>query len=139
MGLSQETRPGGRPEVAWNRQRPGRAREPRGNGRAGVRIRALERPAGGSAAIVWYSWTPVSEQGRIIDMSGKQLAIVGGKHFAALGPDLDSWPVQGTEWAIKGEGNTLVTIGVLDRATKKLVKIELPRCPLRLALRHSGS
>jgi hypothetical protein len=132
--------------------------------------------------IVWYSWTPVSEQGRIVDMSGKQLAIVGGKHFAVLGPDLDSWLVQGTEWAIKGEGNTLVTvdvrdprvtstydlsdllaqprppkdsdtgildvlavagtakrliivtgenpvtIGVLDRATGKLAKIEPPRC-----------
>jgi hypothetical protein len=141
--------------------------------------------------IVWYSWTPVSEQGRIIDLSGKQLAIVGGKHFAVLGPDLDSWLVQGTEWAIKGEGNTLVTvdvqhprvtstydlsdllaqprppkdsetgildvlavagtakrliivtaenpvtIGVLDRATGKLVKIEPPRCPQRLALGHS--
>jgi hypothetical protein len=146
-----------------------------------------------SRMIVWYSWTPVSEQGRIFDMSGKQLAIVGGKGFAALGPDLDSWLVQGTEWAIKGEGNTLVTvdvqdprvtstydlsdllaqprppkdsdtgildvlavagtakrliivtdenpvtIGVLDRATKKLVKIEPPRCRPRLALRHSGS
>ena len=34
--------------------------------------------------------------GIIFDMSGKQLAIVGGKHFAALGPDLDSWLVQGT-------------------------------------------
>ena len=143
--------------------------------------------------IVWYSWTPVSQQGRIFDMSGKQLAIVGGKHVAVLGPDLDSWLVQGTEWAIKGEGNTLVTvdvhdprvtstydlsdllaqprppedsdtgildvlavagtakrliivtgenpvtIGVLDRATRKLVKIEPPRCPPRLALRHSGS
>ena len=143
--------------------------------------------------IVWYSWTPVSEQGRIVDMSGKQLAIVGGKHFAVLGPDLDSWLVQGTEWAIKGEGNTLVTvdvhdprvtstydlsdllaqprppkdsafdivdvlavagtakrliivtaenpvtIGVLDRATRKLVKIEPPRCPLRLAMRDSGA
>ena len=129
--------------------------------------------------------------GIIFDMSGKQLAIVGGKHFAALGPDLDSWLVQGTEWAIKGEGNTLVTvdvhdprvtstydlsdllaqprppkdsdtgildvlavagtakrliivtgenpvtIGVLDRATSKLAKIEPPRCPLRLALRHA--
>ena len=64
--------------------------------------------------IVWYSWSPVSEQGRIFDMSGKQLAIVGGKHFAALGPDLDSWLVQGTEWAIKGEGNTLVTVDVHD-------------------------
>jgi hypothetical protein len=142
--------------------------------------------------IVWYSWTPVSEQGRIFDMSGKQLAIIGGKGFSALGPDLDSWLVQGTEWAIKGEGNTLVTvdvqhprvtstydlsdllaqprppkdsdtgildvlavagtakrlvivtgenpvtIGVLDRVTRKLVKIEPPRCRLRLALRHSG-
>jgi hypothetical protein len=142
--------------------------------------------------IVWYSWTPVSEQGRIIDMSGKQLAIVGGKPFAVLGPDLDSWPIHGTEWAIKGEGNTLVTvdvhdprvtstydltdllaqprppkdsdtgivdvlavagtakrliivtsenpvtIGVLDRATRQLVKIEPPRCPVRLALRHPG-
>jgi hypothetical protein len=119
----------------------------------------------------------------------EQLAIVGGKHFAALGPDLDAWLVQGTEWAIKGEGNTLVTvdvhdprvtstydlsdllaqprppkdsdtgildvlavagtakrliivtgenpvtIGVLDRATKELVKIEPPRCRPRLALR----
>ncbi len=143
--------------------------------------------------IVWYSWTPVSEQGRIFDMSGKQLAIVGGRGFDALGPDLNSWLVQGTEWAIKGEGNTLVTvdvhdpkvtstydlsdllaqprppedsdtgildvlavagtakrliivtgenpvtIGVLDRATGKLVKIEPPRCRPRLALRHWGS
>jgi hypothetical protein len=139
--------------------------------------------AGPDRMIVWYSWTPVSEQGRIFDMSGKQLAIVGGRGFWALGPDLDSWLVQGTEWAIKGEGNTLVTvdvhdprvtstydlsdllaqprppkdrdfgildvlavagtakrliivtgenpvtIGVLDRATKKLVKIDPPRCP----------
>jgi hypothetical protein len=131
----------------------------------------------------------VSEQGRIFDMSGKQLALVGGKGFSALGPDLDSWLVQGTEWAIKGEGNTLVTvdvrhprvtstydlsdllaqprppkdsdfgildvlavagtakrliivtgenpvtIGVLDRATRKLVKIEPPRCPPRFARR----
>lgn len=142
--------------------------------------------------IVWYSWTPVSEQGRIFNMSGKQLAIVGGKGFSALGPDIDAWPVQGTEWAIKGEGNTLVTvdaqhprvtstydltdllaqprppkdsdfgdvdvlavagtakrliivtaenpvtIGVLDRATRKLVKIEPPRCAPRLALADPG-
>jgi len=131
--------------------------------------------------IVWYSWSPVSEQGRIFDMSGKQLAIVG-KDFASIDPDRNSWLVQGTEWAIKGEDNTLVTvdvrdpkvtstydlsellvqprppkdsdtgildvlavagtakrliivtgenpvtIGVLDRATKKLVKIDPPRC-----------
>jgi hypothetical protein len=132
--------------------------------------------------IVWYSWSPVSEQGRIFDMSGKQLAIVG-KDFASIDPNLNSWLVQGTEWATKGEANTLVTvdvrdpkvtstydlsellvqprppkdsdtgildvlavagtakrliivtgenpvtIGVLDRATKKLVKIDPPRCP----------
>lgn len=143
--------------------------------------------------IVWYSWTPVSEQGRIFNMSGKQLAIVGGKDFEVLGPDLESWPVQGTEWAIKGEGNTLVTldvrhprvtstydlsdllaqprppkdsdfgvldvlaiagtakrliivtgenpvtIGILDRATRKLVKIEPPRCPPRLASHPDGA
>jgi hypothetical protein len=143
--------------------------------------------------VVWYSWTPVSEQGRIFNMSGKQLAIVGRDHFSVIGPDDNSWLVQGTEWALKGEGNTLmtvdvqhprvtstydltdllaqprppkdveddnvdvlavagtakrliivtaenpVTIGVLDRATRKLVKIEPPRCPLRLALRDSGS
>lgn len=107
--------------------------------------------------------------------------------------DLDSWLVHGTEWAIKSEGNTLVTVdvhdprvtstydlsellaqprppqdsdtgildvlavagtakrliivtgenpvtlGVVDRATRKLVKIEPPRCPPRLALRHPDS
>lgn len=142
--------------------------------------------------IVWYSWSPVSDQGRIFDMSGRQLAIVGGNDFSALGPDLDAWIIQGTEWAFKGLGNELVTvdahdpratstydlsdllaqprppkdsdfgsldvlavagtakrliivtgenpvtIGVLDRATGKLVKIEPPRCPPRLALRHPG-
>lgn len=36
-------------------------------------------------------------------------------------------------------GENPVTIGVLDRATRKLVKIEPPRCPPRLALRHSRS
>lgn len=142
--------------------------------------------------IVWFSWTPVSDQGRIFDMSGKQLAIVGGRDFFVLGPDMNSWLVEGTEWAFKGEDNTLltvdvqhprvtstydltdllaqprppkdsdfgalyvlavagtakrliivtaenpVTIGVLDRATKKLVKLEPPRCPLRLAMRDAG-
>jgi hypothetical protein len=32
IGLSHETRPGDRPEVAWNRHRPGCTRELRGNG-----------------------------------------------------------------------------------------------------------
>lgn len=137
--------------------------------------------------IVWYSWSPVSEQGRIFDMSGKQLAIIG-KDFAAIEPNRNSWLVHGTEWAIKGEANTLVTvdvrdpkltstydlsellvqprppedsdtgildvlavagtakrliivtgenpvtIGVVDRATKKLVKLDPPRCPPRSSL-----
>jgi hypothetical protein len=132
--------------------------------------------------IVWYSVSPVSEQGRIFDMSGKQLAIVG-KQFASMEPVLNSWHLRGTEWAIKGEGNDIVTvdvndpkatstyditpllalprppadsdtghlevlaiagnearliivtdenpvtIGVLDRATRKLHKLEPPRCP----------
>jgi hypothetical protein len=133
--------------------------------------------------IVWYSWSPVSEQGRIFDMSGKQLAVVGGKDFMAIDPNLNSWLVHGTEWVIKGEDNTLVTvdvrdprvtatydvsellaqprppkdsdtgtlevlavagtakrliivtgenpvtIGVLDRATRRLERIDPPRCP----------
>jgi len=132
--------------------------------------------------IVWYSWTPVSEQGRILDRSGKQLAIIG-KHFYSMDPDRHTWHVHGTEWAIKGEsseiatvdvehpsasstydlsalfalprpppesdhrmlevlavagtakrlvivtGENPVTIGVLDRDTKKLEKLEPPRCP----------
>ncbi len=36
-------------------------------------------------------------------------------------------------------GENPVTIGVLDRATRKLVKIEPPGCPPLFALRHSGS
>jgi hypothetical protein len=132
--------------------------------------------------IVWYAWTPVSEQGRIFDLSGKQLAIVGND-FSAIEPSSASWLVHGTEWVIAGEANTLVTvdvqdpsvtstydisallaqprppkdsdtgildvlavagtaqrliivtgenpvtIGVLDRATKQLVRIDPPRCP----------
>ena len=57
--------------------------------------------------IVWYSWSPVSEQGRVFDMSGKQLAIVGGKDFAAIEPNLNSWLVEGTEWVTKGEASRL--------------------------------
>lgn len=133
--------------------------------------------------IIWNSWTPVSEQGRIFDMSGKQLAIVGGLRSSAIEPSFNSWPVQGTEWVTSVDVNTLVTvdvrdpritstydvsellaqprpprdddthildvlavagtakrliivtaenpftIGILDRATKKLDKIELPICP----------
>ncbi len=131
--------------------------------------------------IVWYTWTPVSEQGRIFDLSGRQLAIIGDD-FWSIDPDKSSWHLAGAEWAIKGEGNTIatvdvrnpkvtstydvsalralprppadsdtgilevlaiagtsdrliivtgenpVTIGLLDRATKKLVKLEPPRC-----------
>ena len=131
--------------------------------------------------IVWYTWTPVSEQGRIFDLAGHQLAIIG-HDFWSIDPDKNSWHLAGTEWAIKGEGNTIatvdvrkperttsydvsalralprpppdadtgilevlaiagnadrlvivtgenpVTIGVLDRATKQLVKLEPPRC-----------
>jgi hypothetical protein len=134
--------------------------------------------------IVWYAWSPVSEQGRIFDMAGKQLAIVG-TDFMSLDPDKSSWRVHGAEWAIKGEGNDLltvdvndprvtstyalapllalprpprdsdvgivdvlavagtakrlivvtgenpVTIGVLDRTTTKLEKLDPPRCPPR--------
>lgn len=137
----------------------------------------------GDHMIVWYSWSPVSEQGRIFDLAGKQLAIVGGKDFSVIDPDNSSWPIQGTEWATKGDLNSLVTvdlhhpevtstydlqpllafprpspgndfrtveplavagtadrlvivtsenpvtIGVLDRRTRKLVKLEPPRCP----------
>jgi hypothetical protein len=131
--------------------------------------------------IVWYSWSPVSEQGRIFDMSGKQLAIVG-KDFMSIDPDKSSWHVHGTEWAIKGEDHTILTvdvnkpqatarydvstllrqprtdadhdylgvlavagtekrlivvtaeepftIGVVDRATKQVKKLEPPRCAL---------
>jgi hypothetical protein len=61
--------------------------------------------------IVWYAWTPVSEQGRIFDMSGKQLAIVG-KDFWSLDPDKNSWRVHGTEWAILSEANEIVTVDV---------------------------
>ena len=61
--------------------------------------------------IVWYAWTPVSEQGRIFDMSGKQLAIVG-KDFWSLDPDKNSWRVHGTEWAIVGEANEILTVDV---------------------------
>jgi hypothetical protein len=140
--------------------------------------------------IVWYSWSPVSEQGRIFDRLGKQLAIVGGTEFAVIDPDRNSWRVRGAEWAFKGEANTLVTvdvrdpratsthdlaellaqprphpdsdtgildvlavagtaqrliivtgenpvtIGILDRTTNKLEKIEPPRCPERTA--HAG-
>ena len=59
------------------------------------------------------SWSPVSEQGRIFDMSGKQLAIIG-KDFASIDPNRNSWLVRGTEWATKGEANTLVTVDVRD-------------------------
>jgi len=55
----------------------------------------------------------VSEQGRIFDMSGKQLAIIG-KDFASIDPNRNSWLVRGTEWATKGEANTLVTVDVRD-------------------------
>jgi hypothetical protein len=132
--------------------------------------------------IAWEAWTPVSEQGRIFDMSGKPIAIIG-HDFSVLGPDVNSWHLAGTEWAFAGELNTFltvdvqdpnvmpthdvsallaiprppkdsdtgildilaiagtakrliivtaenpVTIGVLDRATNKLVKLEPPRCP----------
>ena len=136
--------------------------------------------------IVWNSWTPVSEQGRVFDMSGKQLAIIGGENrFSVLEPNVNTWFVQGTEWVTSGDVNTLVTvdvrdpkitstysihdllaqprppkdddthildvlavagtakrliivtgenpftIGIVDRATKKLDKIELPICPRR--------
>jgi hypothetical protein len=62
--------------------------------------------------IVWNSWTPVSEQGRIFDMSGRQLAIIGNKGFSAIEPNLNSWLVQGTEWVTSGDVNTLVTVDV---------------------------
>jgi hypothetical protein len=131
--------------------------------------------------IVWFSWTPESDQGRIYDLAGKQLAIIGHE-FTSIDPGKNSWHLAGTEWVIKGEANTIatvdvrdlkrtsiyditalralprppadadtgildvlaiaggndrmiivtgenpVTIGVLDRATKKLVKLDPPRC-----------
>jgi hypothetical protein len=131
--------------------------------------------------IVWYAWTPVSEQGRIFDMSGQQLAVVG-KDFSSMDPDKNSWRIHGTEWAISGEDAIVtvdvkhpsvtstyelsalfalprpkndhrllgvlalagtahllivvtdenpVTIGVLDRHTNTLEKLEPPRCPPR--------
>ena len=140
--------------------------------------------------IVWYAWSPVSEQGRIVDLSGRQLAIVG-KDFAAIDPDKHAWRIHGSEWAIKGEANAIVTvdvkepratstyelsallalprpppdrdaqsldvlaiagtakrlvivtgenpvtIGVLDRATGELVKLEPPRCPPHAAHRRT--
>ena len=61
--------------------------------------------------IVWYAWTPVSGQGRIFDMSGKQLAIVG-KDFWSIDPDKNSWRVHGTEWAILSEANEILTVDV---------------------------
>lgn len=134
--------------------------------------------------IVWYTWSPVSDQGRVFDIpSGKQLAVVGGTDFMAIDPHLNAWLVRGTEWAVKGEANTLVTIdardpsitstydltellaqprppkdgdtgildvsavagtakglivvtdenpvtiGVVDRATKTVTRLDLPRCP----------
>ena len=130
--------------------------------------------------IVWYAWTPVSEQGRIFDMAGKQLAIVGND-FWAMDPDTNAWRIHGSEWAIMGEATSMltvdvehpsetreyelsplfalprpdddhqllnllavagtakrliivtgenpVTIGVIDRATNTLEKLEPPRCP----------
>jgi hypothetical protein len=131
--------------------------------------------------LVWDTWTPVSEQGRIFDMSGKQLAIVG-KDFLAMEADKRSWRIHATEWAIQSEANEIlivdvmhpevtttyelsallalprpdndhkalavlavagtaqrlvivtgenpVTIGIIDRATNKLEKLEPPRCPM---------
>jgi hypothetical protein len=131
--------------------------------------------------IVWDAWTPVSDQGRIFDMSGKQIAIIGDD-FSVIEPETSSWRLAGTEWAFAGfnmiltidvedpnvtstrdvsallalprppkdldtrsldilaiagtakrliivTGENPVTVGVLDRATNKLVKLEPPRCP----------
>nr|HEX4315818.1 hypothetical protein [Kofleriaceae bacterium] len=132
--------------------------------------------------IVWYAWTPVSEQGRIYDLAGTPIAIVG-KHFDAIDPDKNAWRVHDAEWVIKSEGDDIMTvdvahpgvsasydlhalfalprppadadagylevlaiagtakrlvvvtgenpttIGVLDRETRKLDKLEPPRCP----------
>ena len=81
--------------------------------------------------IVWNSWTPVSEQGRIFDMSGKQLAIIGANRFSVLEPNLNTWLVQGTEWVTSGEVNTLVTVDVpaspLDGSETALIA-ELAEC-----------
>ncbi|MFT3697770.1 MAG: hypothetical protein QM831_31815 [Kofleriaceae bacterium] len=82
--------------------------------------------------IVWYSWTPVSEQGRIFDMTGKQIAIVG-KDFDSIGPSDNAWHMHGGVWAIKGEGNDLLTVDVNDPTQTSVVDLSpllaLPRPP----------
>jgi hypothetical protein len=136
--------------------------------------------------IVWDTWTPVSDEGHIFDLHGKQLAVIG-KDFSVLGPDEFSWQLAGSEWAFLGEQSTIVTVdvqhpevtaaydvaalmayprppkdadtgfsnvlglagnatrlvmvtgenpatvGVLDRMTRKLVKLEPPRCRSAMA------
>lgn len=82
--------------------------------------------------IVWSSWTPVSEQGRIFDLAGHQLAVVG-HDFTSIDPDEHTWHVHGTEWAIEGETNTLLTVDVAHptvTATYDLsALLALPRPP----------
>jgi hypothetical protein len=82
--------------------------------------------------IVWYAWTPVSEQGRIFEPSGKQLAIIG-HDFWSIDPAKSSWHLAGTEWAIKGEGNTIATVDVRDAELTSIYDVSalraLPRPP----------
>jgi hypothetical protein len=62
----------------------------------------------GNRVIVWVHATPVSSEGRVFDLDGRQLGVLGPPRFAVL-VESGGWHVGGSSWAFKGEVATLVT------------------------------